>query len=133
MSEENTDSVNTKKLYNNLISIAKKEANALANILFLRNSLKEDLIPKTYRSTNKKHLKVDIRKIDAAKATSIIWMKIDIEEEEARFNKLKEEIEDKIKSAPEPVQFRIKKRQDFLNYSQNMSKIGELLDAAQAT
>ena len=109
-SEENTDSVNTKKLYNNLISIAKKEANAIANILFLRNSLKEDLIPKTYRSTNKKHLKVDIRKIDAAKATSIIWMKIDIEEEEARFNKLKEEIEDKMKSTTESIQLKINQK-----------------------
>ena len=68
-SSDNEDSIKPDKAYNNIITIAKKEANALANINFLKTSHEEDLIPKTYRTNNKKHLKIgkagNIKKMEA--------------------------------------------------------------------
>ena len=91
-------------IFNKLINLSKKEANTLANARFLHSSLQADIIPKTYKACNKKHLVTgNERKLEAARVTSKIWMEEDLKEEEAQNKRVKEEIGDGIKNIPEPI------------------------------
>ena len=83
-----------RKLYNRMLSTAKKYNHVSACNWFLNECLSANIVPKTFKISNQPHLKNDqfsARWTEASKAASIGWMKIALEND---INKEKELLED---------------------------------------